>query len=368
MGWILSRDAAAHFDEFPHLAAYVSDFRIALDQVGAVNSMLAGAAHEDSTHAVSVLRQLKKICRVSIIGPMNWNYLPHELSAGVLGVIDIVLHRKPGGRLLTEGVYDFPRVSLHWILGSTSAMWLGDITVGEDGLATDADLVTPAADEASLKVLRLGVIPTLKSLLLHPAFTPLIRSLKNLDFSGNPGEHILFGFAICFPCAQTLERLDFGLSGTIGLPSLDNALPSQFPNLRELALNFFPIEPEEISTDWVLPALLADLLPRFVAPLLVQVHLHLLIHLVPNRMAYALPSSSQSLDSILERRLIAGTKVSITPNFCLFHKDRRDSANPEQLIATNFEAFAVAFRDGLPKSVAKGLRILQWDGMDEPFF
>ncbi|KAJ7048648.1 hypothetical protein C8F01DRAFT_1379602 [Mycena amicta] len=367
MRWILSKDAAAHLDEFPHLAAYVSDCWIALDRGDAFSTSLHPlAANEDTTHAVSVLRRLKNVRQASIlgIGLTTWPDIPNELTAAVLGVIDLVLHRKLGGRL-TIHVDNFPLAPLRRILACASAVWLDDdIPVDEDELAIDAELVAPAADEASLKVLYLGASPSVKNLLLHPAFTPFIRSLKKLDLTLDLRDHIVSAFAICFPCAQTLERLHIQFFGFIGLPDIDSDLPSQLPNLRELQLEFRPL-PGDISTVWHLPAFLADLLTRPVTPLLSQLHIRLSLKLVPStNMAYTLPSSSQSLDDVLGRRLIAGTKVYITPNFWLSYEDHRRSS---ALIATHFEAFSVAFRDGLPKSVAKGLCILQWDGSKEHF-
>nr|GAT49070.1 predicted protein [Mycena chlorophos] len=325
-GFISCVAAASHLDEFPHLAAYIKEIELFLPEPDTPESELEVLA--------SILRRLNDIHAARLLYG-SWNRLSDPLREvtvlfGVAHVPPELIHR-----------------SL-WRASSLSLDLLPDL------FPTDQ---LPAATEIPhLRSLAIrsssGVYPII---LASPRCLRVLRSLCIQE----KAEVMSLALSLVGFCSSALEQLTIVYDGALALqnPHNMNRLPPHLQNLHHLEICLRTVKASSISSSWVVPEILSNLIGQLTMPALrtlrIQLNIRTWNYLEP---AYGLPSSMQALDRVFEELLHDGVVIDLVAQY-YYSYPFGVTAGDEKLLRRHVNAFSLIMRRGLATSVEKGLKL-----------
>ncbi|KAF7307635.1 hypothetical protein MIND_00558800 [Mycena indigotica] len=321
-----------HFDESPHLAAYVT--RLELDNI------------QDShpiRDVIRVLRLLTNIKHLSIAVSEdckhNWNDLPKKVTSTIFSWVEQL-----SGALDTLVLLRLKMIPLPIMLRMVTMTRSLTITYGSvEGVSKSAPSLPAVKTE--LHHLDFSHSPSLGPLILRREYRTLANHIRSLVAQPLNADTV----TLCALTARNLERLRVTFTNVNQVPP--SIFPSHYPNLTHLRLTIHshPMNDNLVSNFSFSPLLRVALDPastRGFRSLTFYIITHVDAHYRSRRFArYTFPKAiaMMRLDSLLERHpMVKSVK-------CFAAFDSRD--DPIQC----FEPFAAAVRQQLPGVSAKGM-------------
>ncbi|KAF7297868.1 hypothetical protein HMN09_01007600 [Mycena chlorophos] len=337
-GFISCVAAASHLDAFPHLAAYVKEIQLFLPEPDTPESELEVLG--------SILRRLNNIHDAQLLYG-TWNRLSDPLREAVLHLLESVWRAPKQNQTVLFGVAHVPPELIHRSLWRASSLSLDLLP---DLFPTDQ---LPAATEIPhLRSLAIrssgGVYPIV---LASPRCLRVLRSLCIQEKANvMPLALDLLGFC------SSLEQLAIVYEGALTLRNPPNRLPPQL-HLHHLEIYLRAVKVSSISSSWIVPEILSNLIGQLTMPVLRTLRVQLDIRTWSYREpTYDPPPSMQALDRVFEGLLHEGVVIDLVAVYC---ETYNYSAAKEMLLrlGNHVDAFISAMRRGLATSVEKGLKL-----------
>ncbi|KAF7298800.1 hypothetical protein MIND_00827600 [Mycena indigotica] len=334
------KDIAKHFRASPHLVSYVVQLMVEFE---AEREVFSDTMKE-------VLGQLTSVREVCLIGTMSSFTKPFH-SGGAPIILSWLSSRPRGAtrRLVVEAFPNIPVSDMHLIYNAAPTLYLR--TVGPPSHSQDTPSEAPTTPN-SIVNFRAPKYPTSITTLLLPEFEGYIKGLKHISIEVDPKVYVLQAFyALLCLTKATIESIAYNEympdDWTEYEPTLEVkiGLPGPLPKLTHLLVR---VEKDYkkgyFEPKWLIPLVLATIFPASKSPALTCVTVQVFLDL----------SRSKHCPGPLPTELMKTLDDTFTQH-CNVTAVKWVICDPENAKKKDCEAIFQAFREALPKIVAKGL-------------